>query len=80
MENELRRAIDENSLELHYQPIFDVDGGKLEGFEALVRWRHPERGMIMPDRFIPLAEESRADRAPGAVGAQRGLQAAQKLG
>ncbi|ACU89148.1 ammonium transporter [Desulfomicrobium baculatum] len=58
MENELRRAIEGNSLELHYQPIFDVDGGKLEGFEALVRWRHPEHGMIMPDRFIPLAEES----------------------
>jgi FOG: EAL domain len=53
MENELRRAIEEENLELHYQPIFDVDGGKLEGFEALVRWRHPERGMIMPDRFIP---------------------------
>jgi Amt family ammonium transporter len=48
MENELRRAIEENDLELHYQPIFDVEGGKLEGFEALVRWRHPERGMIVP--------------------------------
>ncbi|SFM10189.1 ammonium transporter, Amt family [Desulfomicrobium norvegicum] len=58
MENELRRAIEENDLELHYQPIIDVEEGKLEGFEALVRWRHLERGMIMPDRFIPLAEES----------------------
>jgi Amt family ammonium transporter len=58
MENELRQAIEENALKLHYQPIFDVIDGKLEGFEALVRWCHPERGMVMPDRFIPLAEES----------------------
>lgn len=58
MENELRHAIENAQLELHYQPIYTVDGEELDGFEALVRWNHPERGLIMPDRFIPLAEES----------------------
>lgn len=58
MENELRQAIELGQLELHYQPIYMVEGAALEGFEALVRWRHPLHGLIMPDRFIPLAEES----------------------
>jgi Amt family ammonium transporter len=58
MENELRHAIEDGQLALHYQPIFDVPGEALEGFEALVRWEHPTQGLIMPDRFIPLAEES----------------------
>ena len=58
MENELRHAIDKGQLVLHYQPIFNVAGEELEGFEALVRWEHPTQGLIMPDRFIPLAEES----------------------
>ncbi len=58
MENELRHAIHHEQLELHYQPIFTVDDGRLEGFEALVRWNHPQQGQIPPDRFIPLAEES----------------------
>jgi Amt family ammonium transporter len=58
LENELRLAIDEEQLVLHYQPIFDVPGEELEGFEALVRWEHPSQGLVMPDKFIPLAEES----------------------
>jgi Amt family ammonium transporter len=58
MENELRQAIGLDQLVLHYQPIFNVVGEELEGFEALVRWNHPKQGLIMPDRFIPLAEES----------------------
>jgi diguanylate cyclase (GGDEF)-like protein len=55
---DLERAIDENQFVLHYQPIFDLDTGKVSLVEALIRWKHPERGMILPDRFIPLAEES----------------------
>lgn len=58
MENELRHAIEHGQLVLHYQPIFTVAGEELEGFEALVRWAHPQQGLVMPDRFIPLAEET----------------------
>jgi diguanylate cyclase (GGDEF)-like protein/PAS domain S-box-containing protein len=58
MENDLRRALARNELELHYQPIIDVKTRKPCGAEALVRWRHPERGYIFPDQFIPLAEET----------------------
>jgi diguanylate cyclase (GGDEF)-like protein/PAS domain S-box-containing protein len=55
---ELRRAIDERQLEVHYQPIVDIPAGTLRGMEALVRWRHPIRGHVMPSEFIPLAETS----------------------
>ena len=56
-ETELRRAIERDEFELHYQPI--VDGaGRLAALEALVRWRHPSRGLVMPDAFISVAEET----------------------
>jgi diguanylate cyclase (GGDEF)-like protein/PAS domain S-box-containing protein len=58
MEAELRTAIDEEQFELHYQPIIDLATNQIAGFEALVRWRHPKRGLIPPVEFIPLAEES----------------------
>ncbi|MGZ4594536.1 MAG: EAL domain-containing protein [Actinomycetes bacterium] len=54
----LRRAVDEGQLELHYQPKIHVEDGTVAGVEALVRWRHPTRGMVLPDEFIPLAEQS----------------------
>jgi diguanylate cyclase (GGDEF)-like protein len=54
----LRRAVDEGELELHYQPKIHVEDGTIAGVEALVRWRHPTRGMVLPDEFIPLAEQS----------------------
>jgi diguanylate cyclase (GGDEF)-like protein len=55
-ERELREAIAQNQFELHYQPVVDIKTRELCGVEALVRWRHPLKGMIAPDHFIPLAE------------------------
>jgi diguanylate cyclase (GGDEF)-like protein len=57
-ENELRDAIAREEFELHYQPIVDVKTRQLCGVETLIRWRHPERGLISPDEFIPLAEST----------------------
>jgi diguanylate cyclase (GGDEF)-like protein len=57
-ENELRQAIERQDFILHYQPIVDLKKGNISGLEALVRWKHPERGMIPPLEFIPLAEET----------------------
>jgi predicted signal transduction protein with EAL and GGDEF domain len=56
--NDMREALSRNEFELHYQPVFDVKTHRLCGVEALVRWRHPVKGLILPDRFIWLAEET----------------------
>ena len=58
LESDLRRAIQQNQLELHFQPISRLDTGEIVALEALVRWRHPDHGPIEPAVFIPLAEES----------------------
>jgi diguanylate cyclase (GGDEF)-like protein/PAS domain S-box-containing protein len=58
IENELATAIDTQQLEAHYQPIVDLQSRHLVGVEALMRWRHPTRGLVMPGDFIPLAEET----------------------
>ena len=54
----LRKAVERDQLVVYYQPIIDLQKGTLHGFEALLRWLHPEKGMVMPDEFIPLAEDS----------------------
>jgi diguanylate cyclase (GGDEF)-like protein/PAS domain S-box-containing protein len=71
LEDELRHAVDGGQLVLHYQPVVVLENGELVGFEALVRWQHPVLGLLQPDDFIPLAEQSDLiDRVGGWVLAQ----------
>jgi diguanylate cyclase (GGDEF)-like protein len=58
MENSLRRALDKEEFLLHYQPIIDMASGQIVGMEALVRWQHPDLGLVFPAEFISLAEET----------------------
>lgn len=58
LEVDLQRAIDQGALEVHYQPIVSLETGRILGVEALVRWNHPQRGMMSPVQFVPLAEET----------------------
>ncbi|MBD2040065.1 EAL and GGDEF domain-containing protein [Microcoleus sp. FACHB-672] len=58
LENDLRRALDRHEFVLYYQPIICLSTGRIAGFEALVRWLHPTRGMVPPSEFIPVAEET----------------------
>lgn len=58
LEKELRGALEASEFEVYYQPLFNIAAGRISGFEALLRWHHPTRGMVPPDEFIPLAEET----------------------
>jgi diguanylate cyclase (GGDEF)-like protein/PAS domain S-box-containing protein len=58
IETDLRRALERDECRVYYQPIIDLRRGCVQGFEALLRWQHPQRGMVMPDLFIPVAEET----------------------
>lgn len=59
LESRLRKGIEDREFVIHYQPKYELATGRLAGAEALVRWQHPERGLVMPDEFIPMAEETR---------------------
>jgi len=58
LQTDLRRALERREFELHYQPMIDIQRGRIVGMEALLRWRHPDRGLVSPAEFIPLAEET----------------------
>ena len=65
LEADLRRALVNDEFEVFYQPLLDVKSAAIRGFEALVRWRHPVRGLVAPDEFIPIAEETGAIKEIG---------------
>lgn len=58
LKSDLQQAIEQNQLRVHYQPLVNLKTGEIQGFEALVRWQHPQKGLVYPGEFIPLAEES----------------------
>ncbi|MCU1363113.1 MAG: conserved hypothetical signaling protein [Acidimicrobiaceae bacterium] len=73
---QLRRALQVGDLSMHYQPIINLDSLEIMGFEALMRWRHPERGWVPPDVFIPLAEKSELILELGAFALSEAVEAA----
>ena len=58
LETDLRRAVEHSEFEIYYQPIVSLSCGKIDAFEALLRWRHPRRGLLCPDSFVPVAEDT----------------------
>ena len=58
LENGIRKALEKKEFELFYQPQYDISSNRICGMEALIRWSHPERGLLLPDQFIPLSEET----------------------
>ena len=73
LEHDLRTAVENGELRLEYQPLASLANGRVLGLEALVRWEHPRRGLLLPARFVGLAEESELIVALGAVGPRSGL-------
>jgi diguanylate cyclase (GGDEF)-like protein/PAS domain S-box-containing protein len=78
--NDLRHALERGEISMHYQPIVDLRTTGVVGFEALMRWRHPERGYVAPDEFIPLAEQSDLINELGAFALREAITAASGWG
>jgi diguanylate cyclase (GGDEF)-like protein len=78
IERELKRALDEETLDLHYQPIVAAEGSRIVGVEALLRWTHPTRGNIPPMEFVPVAEHTGMMKQLGEFVLRRALQDAQR--
>ena len=76
---DLRRAIERREFVLHYQPVVDLTHGRILGFEALVRWQHPTRGLLSPAAFVPIGRGDGPDRRDRALGARGGLHAGAPL-
>ena len=76
---DLRHAIEQRQLELHYQPKIDAKSGQITAAEALLRWKHPTRGMIGPAVFIPIAERFGLIGQPGQLGYRRSLPASARM-
>jgi EAL domain-containing protein (putative c-di-GMP-specific phosphodiesterase class I) len=77
---ELPLAMQRGEVDLYYQPILDVGERRVAGIEALLRWRHPTRGMLLPDRFLPVAEQSNLIREIGLWAIRRALDDRVELG
>ena len=78
LEIELEQAIAEDQFEVWYQPIQNIETGVLRGYEALVRWRHPTRGLIPPSRFVPIAEQNGSMVAIGQIVVEKACEAASR--
>ena len=76
----LRRSIERNELELHYQPIYSLDSGQPAAVEALLRWNDPSRGLVPPAAFIPAAEHSGLIEPIGDLGDRRAVPAGRRVG
>ena len=79
LEDDLRHALERDELELYYQPLVDLDERRIVAVEALVRWRHPRQGVVLPGEFVTGRRGERADRPARALGAARGLPPARAL-
>ena len=79
LETDLRRAVERDEFEMFFQPIVRLDDGSVYGFEALLRWHQPQRGLLMPAEFLELADDTGADRSGGVVGHPGRLSAAPRV-
>jgi diguanylate cyclase (GGDEF)-like protein len=77
---EMPSAMERGDVSLHYQPILNIDNRTLAGMEALIRWQHPKRGLLLPDRFLPIAEQSNLIREIGIWSIRRAIDDRTKMG